>query len=95
MKLNKYIGHCKLCNRIQPLSFHHLIPVTLHKNKWFKKNFSKIDITKRGIMLCKDCHKYIHDIYKPKELGRDFNTIEALKKDEKIAKFIIFVKRKH
>lgn len=95
MKLNKCIGHCKLCNRIQHLSFHHLIPVTLHKNKWFKKTFTKADMTKRGMMLCRDCHKYIHDTYKSKELGKVLNTIEALKQDEKMAKFIAFIKRKH
>lgn len=32
---------CDLCQREQPLTFHHLIPVCLHKNKWFKKNYTR------------------------------------------------------
>lgn len=45
-------------------------------------------------MLCRDCHKYIHVEHTEKELGRNFNTIEALREDEKIAKFIKFVRKK-
>lgn len=94
MKRHKYTGNCELCNRFQPLSFHHLIPVTVHKNKWFKKNFDKMDMATRGFMLCSDCHEYIHQSYKAKELGRRLNTEDALKKDSKIAKFLKFVKKK-
>lgn len=94
MKLHKYIDNCKLCNRVKPLSFHHLIPVTVHKNKWFKKNFDKMDMKTRGLMLCSDCHKYIHQSYGAKELGRRLNTEEALRNDSKIAKFLKFVRKK-
>ena len=92
--MGKYVSNCKLCNRVKSLTFHHLIPVTLHKNKWFKKHFDKMDMSTRGIMTCKDCHRYIHDIFKPKELGKYFNTEELLRTNEKIAKFITFVKKK-
>ena len=90
----EHVDNCNLCNRIKHLTFHHLIPVTLHKNKWFKKHFDKMDMSTRGIMLCKDCHDYIHKIFKPKELGKHFNTEEKLRQNEKIAKFIAFVKKK-
>lgn len=90
----EHVGNCKLCNRVKPLTFHHLIPVTLHKNKWFKKHFDKMDMSARCIILCKDCHYYIHNIFKPKELGKHFNTEEKLRENEKIAKFITFVRKK-
>ena len=94
MKVPKQTGNCELCNRVKPFRSHHLIPVTVHKNKWFKKNFDTMDMKTRRMMLCDDCHKYIHDTYSPKELGRELNTVEALRNDEKIAKFIKFVKKK-
>ena len=76
------------------LTFHHFIPVTLHKNKWFKKNFDKMDMKVQGIMLCSDCHRFLHDTFKHKELGRFFNTEEKLRENEKIRKFITFIKKK-
>jgi hypothetical protein len=92
--MKQYVSNCKLCNRVKVLTFHHLIPVTLHKNKWFKKHFEKMDLKTRGLMICKDCHSYIHKIFKPKELGKYYNTEEKLRENEKIAKFIIFVRKK-
>lgn len=94
MTTRSHEGNCQLCNRVKGLTFHHFIPVTLHKNKWFKKNFDKIVMTTGGMMLCDDCHKYIHDTFKPKELGRYFNTEEKLRQNDKIAKFIKFIKKK-
>jgi 5-methylcytosine-specific restriction endonuclease McrA len=54
---------CALCGRVRPLSFHHLIPRTLHRNKWFRKNFDAMDMRSRGIELCKECHEFIHQRY--------------------------------
>ncbi len=88
------VSNCKLCNRVKALTSHHLIPVTVHKNKWFKKNFDRLDMKTRRLMICKDCHDYIHKILKPKELGRYFNTEKKLRENEKIAKFIVFAKKK-
>jgi hypothetical protein len=51
-------------------------------------------MTTGGIMLCKDCHGYIHKTFKAKELGKELNTEESLRNNEKIAKFITFVKKK-
>jgi len=40
---------CELCGRENVLTFHHLIPVTLHKNKWFKKNYTREEMN-TGVM---------------------------------------------
>lgn len=53
-----------------------------------------MDMKTRGLMLCDDCHDYIHNTYTAKELGRELNTAEALRDNEKIAKFIKFVRKK-
>ena len=92
--MSDYVSNCKLCNRVKSLTSHHLIPVTLHRNKWFKKHFDKMDMTTLGLNLCSDCHRYIHDTFTHKELGRNLNTEESLRENEKMAKFITFVKKK-
>ena len=32
---------CELCEAEESYNFHHFIPTTLHKNKWFKKRFTR------------------------------------------------------
>lgn len=87
-------GTCVLCARERRLTFHHLIPVTLHKNRWFKRNFSREDMH-RGIMVCRDCHDAIHRFIPNKELGRSFNTLEALKTHPDLMRFVKWVSRQH
>ena len=87
-------GTCVLCARERRLTFHHLIPVTLHKNRWFKRNFSREDMH-RGIMACRDCHDAIHRFIPNKELGRSFNTLEALKTHPDLMRFVQWVSRQH
>jgi septin family protein len=85
---------CELCERENLLTFHHLITVCLHTNKWFKKNYTREEL-KKGINICKeDCHKEIHKLITEKEMGRSFNTLEKLKRHPKIKKYIKWVKSK-
>ena len=83
-------GHCALCQREDSLTFHHLIPKTLHSNKWFKKNFTRQDMC-RGIDLCRDCHGAVHRFITEKQLGREFNTLEALAAHPDVAKFVAWI----
>jgi len=94
MKRKEQPEVCELCNRNQKLYFHHLIPRTTHTNKWFKKNFDLEDMRTRGLYVCKDCHRHIHISYDEKTLGRYYNTREALLKDEKIRRFVEWVKKR-
>lgn len=84
---------CALCGLIRPLTFHHLIPRTCHRNKWFKKNFTTDDMKTRGINVCRGCHKLIHRTYNEKELGRRYNTLNKLLSSEPIAKYIEWAKK--
>ena len=70
-------GPCGLCLRERPLTFHHLIPRSLHSNKWFKKRFDR-ERMQAGIDLCRDCHTTVHRHLSEKELGRHYNTVESL-----------------
>jgi hypothetical protein len=84
---------CALCGRRKPLTFHHLIPRTCHKNKWFKKRFSRTEMSHRGINVCDDCHDHIHTLFSEKELGRHFNTLESLAANEDMVRFVGWVQR--
>ncbi len=69
---------CELCESENAHNFHHFIPRTLHRNKWFKKRYTRKEM-RAGLNLCKSCHDAIHDLIPDeKELGRHYNTLEKL-----------------
>jgi hypothetical protein len=81
-------GSCELCQRgPMPLTFHHLIPSTLHKNAWFKKNFTR-DEMQEGINICQLCHSGIHQLIDEKVLGREYNTKDKLLMNEAVLKHV-------
>lgn len=79
---------CELCQCEEAHNFHHLIPRTLHANKWFKKRFSR-DEMRHGIDVCRPCHRAIHDLVpEEKDLGRHYNTVEKLRLHPQIAGYL-------
>lgn len=87
-------ANCEMCKRLAKLSFHHLIPRTLHSNKWFKKNYTREQMA-QGIDVCRDCHRAVHQFIDEKELGREYFTKEKLLAHPEVAKFVAWVSRKH
>lgn len=85
---------CTMCEREKPLTFHHLIPRKCHRKKWFQRHFEKTEMQTRGIYVCRDCHRHIHRSFTEQELGRHYNTYEALMEQEPIRKFVAWVKKK-
>lgn len=84
---------CEMCKNQLKLTFHHLIPKSTHKNKWFRKNFSREEMLMRGIDICRQCHNFLHRSYSEKFLGRELNTLEAILNDEKIKKYVSWAKK--
>lgn len=85
--------NCQLCEReVEDTTRHHLIPRTLHSNKWFKKRFAREDLHET-VDLCRDCHRQIHTFYTPKELGRTYNSLEKLLTEDKLQTFITWLRR--
>ena len=83
-----------LCERDEELTFHHLIPRTVHTNKWFKARFEK-DELQSGVELCRDCHGAIHKIIaSEKELAREWNTLERLRENEQLMTFVRWVAKR-
>ena len=48
----------------------------------------------QGLDLCKDCHKFLHKQFTEKQLGRELTTREEMLKNETIANFIHWVRKK-
>ncbi|OAT83127.1 hypothetical protein A6P54_05920 [Bacillus sp. MKU004] len=79
---NKTTGTCELCARQQvAVTVHHLTP----------KEVGGAYMPTAEI--CIPCHKQIHSLYTNEELGARLNSIEALRQDEKIGKFIKWIRK--
>ena len=71
---------CELCNRsVSTLTKHHLIPL--------EKGGKKFET----LSLCPTCHKQIHALFTNRELATHFHTLESLKRDQKIIKYLRFI----
>ncbi|NNC98222.1 MAG: hypothetical protein HKN88_09155 [Gammaproteobacteria bacterium] len=88
------LAACALCGRNQFLTFHHLIPRMCHRKKYFRSRFTKSEMQTRGLDICQDCHHFIHTQKDEKTLGREFNTLDALKNAEWMKTFIAWVVKK-
>jgi len=88
-------SNCELCDRVKELSFHHLIPRTLHSNKYYKKTYVSSYLKNTGLDLCKDCHKTVHEFFTEKELGKSYNTKEKLLSSEKLRNYIVWIKKQN
>ncbi|OHX68415.1 hypothetical protein [Flammeovirga pacifica] len=92
IKKNKE-GCCALCEKNTTLTFHHLIPKSNHKNKWFRKNFELKEMREKGIMVCRKCHSFIHKSHSEKELGKNLNSLEKLLEERQIKKYVDWAKK--
>ncbi|MEL6630494.1 MAG: hypothetical protein AAFQ83_03470 [Bacteroidota bacterium] len=85
---------CALCQReVDKTTRHHLIPRTVHRNKWFKKRYTKQEMD-QTIDLCIPCHKQVHLLIDHKKLGRGFNTLEKLQAHEAIQTFVAWLQKR-
>ena len=72
---------CELCNRnVSNITKHHLIPL--------QKGGEKFET----LSLCSTCHRQIHALFTNRELLTHYHSLESLKRDKKIIKFLNFIK---
>jgi len=88
------LSHCELCGSGHALTFHHLIPRTLHNNKWFRKNYSLVVMRESGLTLCRKCHSFIHTQFSEKELGRELNSLDKLLAEESVQRYVSWAKKR-
>lgn len=86
---------CELCgSEDDELNFHHLIPRTLHTNKFFKRKYTK-EFMNQGIDICRHyCHRQIHRFISEKDMGLTYNTLEKLLEHEEVKKYIDWRKKR-
>ncbi len=87
-------GICELCGRRLPLTRHHLIPRTRHRNRKTRKRFTGDALHQRILMACRPCHNQIHAILSEKQLADHYNTREALLEQPEIHRFAAWISTK-
>ena len=84
---------CEICLRELPLTKHHLIPVTRHKNKKTRKRHTK-ERMQEVIMVCRQCHSQLHALISEKEMDEVYNTLDNLLGHEEVAKFTEWIRKR-
>jgi hypothetical protein len=80
------IMQCELCDRqMEALTAHHLIP----KQNTKRKN----EDPSPTIDICSACHRQIHSLFDNKHLAQELNTLEKLKNDPDLQKFLSWIKK--
>lgn len=90
---NKKISKCEICERAQPLQFHHLIPKKVHSKPRYRRIYGKEVLNWAGIMICKLCHKQLHMNFTHVQLAEHLNTLNKILANEDMKKFIIWAKK--
>lgn len=85
-------GECVLCERVMPLTFHHLIPRTTHKKMMKKYEMTKKELN-HGIMVCRPCHSAIHRFIDEESMALEYPTLEKLLEHEKVLSWIPYVRK--
>lgn len=71
---------CPLCQRevVHP-SAHHLIPK------------SRGGGPEQRLVICRDCHQAIHELFANQQLERDLHTVERLLADDRFLRMVRFI----
>ena len=73
---------CELCERdVNRLTVHHLIPRDEDGHHGPKAN------------ICPACHKQIHTLFDNKRLARELNSLDRLKDEPEMRKFLGWIKK--
>ncbi|NJL20584.1 MAG: hypothetical protein HC895_06830 [Leptolyngbyaceae cyanobacterium SM1_3_5] len=77
---------CQLCDRsVDRLTLHHLVPRQVTKRK-------QID-TSPTVEICAACHRQIHTLFDNKVLAQELNSIDALKQNPSMQRFLRWVQK--
>lgn len=75
-------GACELCERdVEERTVHHLTPK--HHGGAHKET----------ALLCRACHRQIHALFTNKELADHYDTLEKLKNEEQMYRFLKWIRK--
>lgn len=81
------VGLCELCGLDQDLTVHHLVPKVHWRRMKKRRQVSGKDEPPTAI-LCRTCHSMVHRTFSHSELGRNYNSIEALEEAGELQKYL-------
>lgn len=84
-------GLCSLCNVNYATSFHHMIPKAVFKKRYIRQEFNKQGVTQHVKPLCRPCHMFIHKAFTHEELALEYNTIEKMRANGLVRKFVGYI----
>lgn len=77
---------CALCGRdVRALTEHHLVP----------RSKGKKGQALPTVLICSACHRQLHVLFTNEELARDFNTLEKLRENEAVRRFVKWIRKQH
>lgn len=77
---------CELCEReVHGLTVHHLIPRQKVKQKKAEAGPT--------VNICSVCHRQIHALFDNKRLAQELNSLEKLKNEPQMQKFLSWVRK--
>ncbi|KAF4556184.1 Hypothetical protein D9617_1g080590 [Elsinoe fawcettii] len=75
---------CEICAREHlPLTYHHLIPRSMHA-KAVKRGWVEQWEVQKVAWLCRACHSFVHRVATNEELAREWNSVERLVEREDV-----------
>ena len=79
---------CELCGRcVDIVTLHHLYPRSQGKRR--KMKATELPTA----WLCGACHRQLHILFTNKELAAKFSSIEQLRADEQVQKFVAWISK--
>ncbi|TDL23483.1 hypothetical protein BD410DRAFT_162826 [Rickenella mellea] len=79
-------NECEICERAIPLTYHHLIPRSVH-DKVLKRKWHPESMINSVAWLCRQCHSAVHGVASNEKLAREYYTVELLLGREDIQKW--------
>jgi len=78
--------NCELCEReVYRLTVHHLVP-----RQRVKQTKAEVGPT---VNICSACHRQIHNLFDNKRLAQELNSLEKLRDEPQMQKFLVWVKK--
>ena len=82
---------CVFCDFEENLTEHHLFPKCRHKR--FRGKYTSAQLNET-ILLCRTCHNQLHDLITETDLAKSYNSIEKLKENSSVQKWISWIRKK-
>jgi hypothetical protein len=82
---------CPMCDRIMPLTRHHLIPRMMHE-KYLKLGNTQ-EFLNTCLDICRQCHSAVHRAEPEAVLASDYHTLELLLTHPRVQKWITYARK--